>query len=269
MESDEPRSPSSPDAEDSADGALAASPAEEGATGRDRTSDAPAAEAVEGDGPPAEAAPPAEADRDDAPPSAQDEDTSDATDATATGAKTASQSARHPKRTATRPQPEHVPTEAEIDSPDRRTLLLFGVIFVVTTASWGAAKFSCNYHPAQSRPPPELRTDQLARSPKDAAIEFAYRRRTRDYVGALELTKGPLALEVEKQGEQCESQGAGCINERNRLQKTVLTTAIVTKVDGNQAFATVTHRVGDTEEHYQLRLEKDGLIWKTTSETKL
>jgi hypothetical protein len=160
-------------------------------------------------------------------------------------------------------------TEAQIDSPSLRTLWFLGVVFLVTAASWSAARFACNYHPPQSRPPPEVPTERLAGSPRGAAIELAHRFRTKHFDGARELAKAPLTQEIEKAAAECERQGAACVKERARLEKTILTTGVLTELTNERAVAHVTHHIEGGTEKLEVRVEKDGSVWKAVSTRKL
>lgn len=175
-------------------------------------------------------------------------------------------SAPRPKR----PNPRHgEASEKDINSPDLRTIGLLGAIFLVTAASWGSARFACNYHPPQSRPAPPATTQRLAATPKDAAIEITHRWKTRDYEGALELAKGPVAEKLQKELVQCEAEGAKCVNDRRRLQQTVLTTGVVKEKSDGTAVALVTSQVQDARERYEIRVEQDGPIWRAVALKKL
>ena len=79
-------------------------------------------------------------------------------------------------------------TEDEIDSPTRQTLGMLGVIGIMTLCMWVFARGGCNYHPPkESRDPRKIELVDLAREPKDAALEFELRLSMKSFGGALEL----------------------------------------------------------------------------------
>lgn len=176
------------------------------------------------------------------------------------------------RRPAKRKRPragKPAPTERELNSPDRLTLVLLASVFSVTLFSWGAARFACNLHPPESRPPAALPTEKLSATPKDAAVELQQRSRTLDFKGALELAKGPLASEIAEERKSCESQGAECETKRRTLASQVLTTAVVISQDADSAEVRVTNHVGDAQEVYRLKLEREGPIWKGTERQRI
>jgi hypothetical protein len=157
------------------------------------------------------------------------------------------------------------PTEAQIDSPDRRALALLLVVFAVTAGSVGSARLACNYHPPESHSPPILSTDKLAKTPKDAAIELAQRWATKNYDLARELAKGSLLGQIEAEAKQCEANASQCASERKRLAKEVVTSAVLLESGADAAMARVTSAIAGKVSHYRLELVRDGAIWKGTA----
>ena len=162
-----------------------------------------------------------------------------------------------------------VPSEDEIDSPDRKVLIALFVIFAVTTVSWGAARFACNMHPPESRAAPKLSTDRLVLSAKDAAIEFVQRWRSTDYTGALEIASGnDVVADLQKAKSNCASKANECAREREAAAGR-LTTAVVLAQDGFVADARVTTVLKGTKEIYRLRVQRDPSngAWKVVSKS--
>jgi hypothetical protein len=162
-----------------------------------------------------------------------------------------------------------VPSEEEIDSPDRKVLIALFVIFAVTAVSWGAARFACNMHPPESRAAPKLPTDRLILSAKDAALEFVQRWRSMDYTGALETASGEeLVAELQKAKAACASKANECAREREAAAGR-LTTAAVLAQDGFVADARVTTVLKGTKETYRVRVRRDGSsgAWKVISKS--
>jgi hypothetical protein len=172
-----------------------------------------------------------------------------------------------PSAVKSRPAPGAPPSEAEIDSPDRKTLFLLFVIFAVTVGSWGAARFACNMHPPESHGAPKITTDRLLATAKDAAIEFVQRFRSADYEGALETVSGDLIVEMTRAKEDCAHRANECARDREAAAGR-LTTAVVLKEDGFFANTRVTTTLKGTTETYLVDVRRDGALWKAVSKTK-
>jgi len=163
--------------------------------------------------------------------------------------------------------PATFPSEAEIDSPDRKSLIGLFVIFAVTSIAWGAARFACNMHPPESRAAPKLTTDRLILTPKDAAIEYVQRWRSLDYDGALATVTGAdLTAELNKAKADCAAKANECAREREASAGR-LTTAVVLAQDGFVADARVTTLLKGQKEAYRVRLRRDGTVWKAFSKS--
>jgi hypothetical protein len=162
--------------------------------------------------------------------------------------------------------PEAPPSEEEINVPDRRTLTLLVALFVVTAGSWGAARFSCNMHPPESRPPPKLTTDRLAANPKDAAIEFIQRARSNDYDGALELAARDARTDLEASRAACQKTAAECARKREAMAG-LLTTAVVERQDMSTADAIATTYFKGEKKSFKVSLAHEGMIWKVARYT--
>ena len=184
-----------------------------------------------------------------------------APEAEAPEAKAADAKAEEPKA---KKAPAAPPSEDEIDVPDWRTLTLLGALFVVTAGSWGAARFSCNMHPPESKPPPKLTIDRLAANPKDAAIEFIQRARSTDYDGALVLALRDARSELEAARAACQKTAAECARKREAMAG-LLTTAIVERAEMSTAEALATTHFKGEKKNFKVRLARDGQIWKVVS----
>jgi hypothetical protein len=179
-----------------------------------------------------------------------------------------------PAASAAKPPPEGArtpakpnPSELEINSPDRKTLIALFVVFAVTTVSWGAARFACNMHPPESRAAPKLPTERLLMSAKDAAIEFVQRWRSMDYEGALATVDGDeLAQELQKAKADCASKANECARQREASAGR-LTMAVVLAQDGFVADARVTTTLKGVKETYRVRMRREGGIWKAVSKS--
>jgi hypothetical protein len=163
--------------------------------------------------------------------------------------------------------PEY-PSEAELDSPNRNTLVLLFVVFFVTFCSWGAARFACNMHPPESRGAPKLATEKLITTAKDAAIEFVQRWRSGDYDGAAEVSTAELATEMTAARAECQKTANVCARKRE-AEAGRLTTAIVRRSDGFYAESDVTTTLKDKTEKYRVNVQRQGALWKAVSKSAL
>jgi hypothetical protein len=157
-------------------------------------------------------------------------------------------------------------TEEEIDSPSRKALVPLFVVFAITFASWGAARFACNMHPPESKPPPKLSVDRLAATPKDAAIEAVQRWESHDYDGALEIAAGDAASELQRAKADCQAHANDCARQRE-ASAGLLTMAEVLRNDGSRAEAHVSTLFKGERKNFKVQLARNGAVWKIVSRT--
>ncbi|MEO6600500.1 MAG: hypothetical protein ABIQ16_11540 [Polyangiaceae bacterium] len=175
----------------------------------------------------------------------------------------ASASDRPKKKKARRPRPPIPKTEAEIDSPSKQTVGMLGILGAMTVIMWALARGGCNYHPPkETRTPRTVTTEELARDPKNAAIELQQRWLTHDFAGALELATGDVSKQVQVDQAACD---ATCLGQRKELAEKVITSAVV--LDANTMGATT--RVSSVglpggPKVFLMRMERSGSIWKAT-----
>lgn len=173
---------------------------------------------------------------------------------------------RERPRKAKRARPPIPRTEAEIDAPDRLTLSMLGVMAVVTIALWLFARMACNYHPPrETRRPRAVKLEELARDPKDAALEMQQRLLQVDYKGALELATGDVAREVEKQLSACNAQPQDCATRKKKHEKSVQSVAALLERTPTNATARVTSNTPGGKVVTIAKLERQGPIWKVVS----
>jgi hypothetical protein len=178
----------------------------------------------------------------------------------------ASQPVKKKKKKAKPPAPPPPLTEEQIDSPNNQTLGMLGVIGVMTLVMWIFARGGCNYHPPkETRDPRKIDLVELAREPKDAALEFELRWATKSFGGALELAKGPMLDVVKKEQQACDAD-ASCAARASDLRSTVAVTAELLERDATRSVSRVT-TVGASAKpsKHIIRVERDGVIWKTVS----
>ena len=84
-------------------------------------------------------------------------------------------------------------TEEQLNIPKIQTIGMLGSISLLMIIMWFAARLACNAHPDQIREPRYVSVDQLARDPKNAALEFQLRLVSKDYLLAGEIGTGKMA----------------------------------------------------------------------------
>jgi hypothetical protein len=160
-----------------------------------------------------------------------------------------------------------VPTdERAIDAPDKLTLSMLGVMAIVTLSLWVFARAACNYHPPrETRRPRAVKLEDLARDPKDAALEMQQRLEQFDFDGALQLATGTVAAEVTKAKADCAAQMQSCAMKRQQREKNVNSTAALLERSTTAATVRVTTLIPGGKDTNLLRLERAGAIWKVNS----
>lgn len=173
-------------------------------------------------------------------------------------------SGARPKKSK-RPKPPIPQTEPEIDAPDRLTLFALGFMGLVTLVLWGFARGACNYHPPrETRRPRAVKIEELAREPKDAAMEMQERVLHFDFDGAAQLASGEALEAVNKAKAACDADKAKCAMERKNREKHVLSTPALLERQALTAVVRVTSDVLGKKEVNLLTVERSGSIWKVT-----
>ncbi len=167
------------------------------------------------------------------------------------------------KKKKAKPAPPPPMTEEEINSPTKQTLGMLGVIGIMTLCMWIFARGGCNYHPPkETRNPRKVELVDLARDPKDAALEFELRFATKSFGGALELAKGPMVELVKAQQAACDAD-ASCAQKASDLRGTVQVVGALLERDAFRAVTRVTTSgLASENEKHIVRLERDQQIWK-------
>jgi len=175
----------------------------------------------------------------------------------------ASATDRPKKKKAKRPKPPIPKTEEEIDSPSKMTVGMLGILGGLTVIMWAFARGGCNYHPPkETRVPRVVTTEELARDPKNAAIELQQRWLTHDFAGAAELATGEALQQLEQEKAAC---NAACLAEKKTLAEKVITSAVILDGNGLGATARVTS-VGlpGGPKVFLVRVERAESIWKAS-----
>jgi hypothetical protein len=170
------------------------------------------------------------------------------------------------KKKIKRPKPPLPRTEREIDAPDRVTLLMLGVMGFMTIVLWAFAKGGCNYHPPrETRRPRSVKTEELARDPKGAALELQQRLVQYDFDGALELAADAAETDVKQRKTACASKVKECAENKKKNER-VATTAALLERDMASAVVRATSTTPPSGKQANiLRLERRGSTWKVVS----
>lgn len=114
-------------------------------------------------------------------------------------------------------------TEAEIDAPNRNTLIMLGVISLSTVLLWAAGRAACNYHvPGESLTPRAVSLEERTRFPKDVGIEFAQALSGASFSEARSLAQGEGVRLVDEAKQRC-----GACTEQAKSREELSSTAIV------------------------------------------
>jgi hypothetical protein len=171
-----------------------------------------------------------------------------------------------PKKKKLKPPPPPPMSEDEIDSPNKQTLGMLSVIAVLTFFMFIFARGGCNYHPPkETRDPRKVDLVELARDPKDAALEFELRWAMKSWGSLFELSKGAMLEHVKAQQQTCDADPK-CAQQASTLRGRVQVVGQLLERDPQRATSRVfTHGVGPTPEVHIIRVEREGQIWKTVS----
>jgi hypothetical protein len=180
-------------------------------------------------------------------------------------------SASEPPREIERPKkkrkkPPLPRTEREIDAPDRLTLLLLGIMGFMTIVLWGFAKGACNYHPPrETRRPRPVKLEELARDPKDAALEMQQRLVQYNFDGALELAVDSAESDVKKRKAECAGKVAECAEKKKKNERAATVAALLERDMGSATVRATSHTEANGKVANILRLERRGPTWKVIS----
>lgn len=170
------------------------------------------------------------------------------------------------KKKTKRPKPPLPRTEREIDAPDRLTLVMLGVMGFMTIVLWAFAKGGCNYHPPrETRRPRPIKLEELARDPKDAALEMQQRLVQYDFDGALELAEGSAAKDVKQRKADCAGKVAACADAKKKNERAATAAALLERDMSSATVRATTTLPGGGKQANILRLERSGAIWKVLS----
>ena len=181
--------------------------------------------------------------------------------------KSASEPPREIERTKKKRKKPPLPrTEREIDAPDRLTLLLLGIMGFMTIVLWGFARGACNYHPPrETRRPRAVKIEELARDPKDAALEMQQRLVQYNFDGALELSVDSAEADVKKRKTECAAKVAECAEKKKKNERAASVAALLERDMGSATVRVTSHTEANGKVANILRLERRGPMWKVTS----
>jgi hypothetical protein len=158
----------------------------------------------------------------------------------------------------------NVPTSEEaLNIPKIQTIGMLGSISLLMIIIWFAAKLACNAHPDQIRDPRYVSVDQLARDPKNAALEFQLRYVGKDYLSAGEIAAGKMAEKIHELLTFCEGNVDSCEKDRLALKDKVTGTAALISVSpGHSTVEVVTYVNNENPQTVTLEMAPSGQVWK-------
>jgi len=158
-------------------------------------------------------------------------------------------------------------SEDQIRAPDKQTLVMLGALSALAIVLWAFAHAGCNYHPPrETRRPRDVKTAELVREPKDAAIEFQQRLLTLNYAGALEIAGGALAQTVKAQQGDCAPKDPKCVERKKSLEKVITTAVVLERTPFNARVRVTTHRLPGGAKTFLSLVERDSTGWKVTAQ---
>lgn len=178
----------------------------------------------------------------------------------------AAEGERQKKKKLKRPKPPLPRTEREIDAPDRITLVMLGIMCVMTIVLWIFARSACNYHPPrETRRPRAVKLEELARDPKDAALEMQQRMVQYDFDGALELAQDSAEAEVKKRKAACAGKVKECAENKKKFERSATTAALLERDMGSALVRATTNTPSAGKQTNLLTVERRGPTWKVVS----
>ncbi len=175
-----------------------------------------------------------------------------------------------PKRRSLRPRMPRkkldIPTSEEaLNVPKFQTIGMLGSVSLLMIIMWFAARLACNAHPDQIRDPRYVSVDQLARDPKNAALEFQLRYVAKDYLLAGELVSATMADKIHELLKFCEANVDTCDKDRLALKDKVIGSATLLELLPARAKVEVTTLINNANpQTVTLDLIPSGLVWKVT-----
>ncbi|HXS16588.1 MAG TPA: hypothetical protein VN764_05350 [Polyangiaceae bacterium] len=152
-------------------------------------------------------------------------------------------------------------TEAEIDAPNRNTLIMLGVISISTLVLWAAGRAACNYHvPGESLTPRAISMEERTRFAKDVGIEFAQALSGANFAEARTLAFGPGMQLVDEAKQNC-----GACTPQTKTSLPLSSTAIVHRANSVDAIVEVkTYRGKELVATRFLGIERADRKWRVT-----
>jgi hypothetical protein len=142
---------------------------------------------------------------------------------------------------------------------------MLGSVSLLMLIMWFAARLACNAHPDQIRDPRYVSVDQLARDPKNAALEFQLRFAAKDLLLAGELVSGKMADMIRERLRSCEGNMEPCEKERRDLKDKITGSASLLELSPARAVVEVTTFISnENPQTVTLDLIPAGQVWKVT-----
>ncbi len=170
------------------------------------------------------------------------------------------------KKKQKRPKPPLPRTEREIDAPDRLTLVMLGVLCVMTLVLWAFAKRACNYHPPrETKRPRAVKIEDLSRDPKEAALEMQQRLVQYDFDGALQLAADSAEADVKKRKADCASRVAACAENKKKYEHAATTAALLERDMASATVRATSVTPSAGKQANILTVERRGQTWKVVA----
>jgi hypothetical protein len=156
-------------------------------------------------------------------------------------------------------------TEEALNVPKLQTIVMLGLMSLLTLIVWFAARLSCNLHPDQVREPRHYSLAQLAALPKNAGFEFLRRYHEHDLVAAMDLSTDGVLLEMQSKVEECEREPDACEARRAALAGTVEGVASLLDQKEDTAVVEVSLTAKELgQKTFTLSVKRDGNMWKVS-----
>jgi len=152
-------------------------------------------------------------------------------------------------------------TEAQIDAPNRNTLIMLGVISISTMLLWAAGRAACNYHvPGESLTPRAVSLEERTRFPKDVGIEFAQALSGANFSKARDLAFGEGMKLVDEAKQRC-----GACTEQAKASAHLSSTAIVQRANSVDSIVEIkTYKGKELVATLILGIERADRKWRVT-----
>jgi hypothetical protein len=110
-----------------------------------------------------------------------------------------------------------------------------------------------------------VKLEELARDPKDAALEMQQRLVQYNFDGALELAADSAESDVKKRKAECAGKVAECAEKKKKNERAATVAALLERDMGSATVRATSHTEANGKVANILRLERRGAVWKVIS----